>query len=176
MTPLIDTSKFQLGVAPDEDDDIEAPALAAMAQDARAYMASLQWAPPVAELLLAYGIGGLMAVFLVRYAHPVAAGQSKGDREAWVVVGDMPSMCFETETATTPILALRLYAAIAQDWADNVLKGADLSQSYPVRTEPTREHAKMLKTRIQFIRKKIIPAAERQLGMRPSLSQRLLGH
>ncbi|HEX4712601.1 hypothetical protein [Phenylobacterium sp.] len=76
-----------------------------------------------------------------------------------MVVGDLPSMHFETDDPPTPDVALRLYCAIAQDWADNVLEGRDLSDSYPIPVAPTREHAEMLLGRIEFIRKELIPLA-----------------
>lgn len=76
------------------------------------------------------------------------------------MVGDLPPMHFETDDTPTPALALHLYCAIAQDWADNVLEGRDLSESYPIEASPTREHADMLLSRVDFIRKEIIPLAE----------------
>jgi hypothetical protein len=54
---------------------------------------------------------------------------------------------------------LQLYCAIAQDWADNVLAGRDLSESYPIDVQPTTEHARMLLDRIDFIRNELIPLA-----------------
>ena len=71
----------------------------------------------------------------------------------------MPSMHFETDDAPEPWFALELYCAIAQDWADNVLAGRHLSDSYPIPVEPTREHAEMLLGRVGFIRRKFVPLA-----------------
>ena len=82
------------------------------------------------------------------------------DAERWVVVGNLPSMHFETDDTPTPALGLQLYCAIAQDWADNVLEGRDLSDSYPIEVAPTPEHAEMLLGRVDFIRKKLIPLTE----------------
>jgi hypothetical protein len=90
----------------------------------------------------------------------LVAGGKPEDRERWVVVGDLPSIEFETDDMPTPALALRLYCAIAQDWADNVLEARDLSDSYPIRVAPTREHAEMLLGRIDFIRRELIPLAQ----------------
>ena len=75
------------------------------------------------------------------------------------MVGDLPSMHFETDDSPTPAIALRLYCAIAQDWADNVLAGRDLSESYPIPVAPTRDHADMLLSRVENIRKNYIPLA-----------------
>lgn len=68
-------------------------------------------------------------------------------------------MHFETDDAPAPDVALRLYCAISQDWADNVMAGADLSDSYPIPVAPTREHAQMLLDRVEFIRRELIPLA-----------------
>ncbi|MDB5497221.1 MAG: hypothetical protein JWP28_1252 [Phenylobacterium sp.] len=76
-----------------------------------------------------------------------------------MVGGNLPSMHFETDDSPTPGVALRLYCEIAQNWADNVLEGRDLSDSYPIPVAPTREHAEMLLGRIGFIRKELIPLA-----------------
>lgn len=157
----IDTSCFQLGVPPDYDDEVEAAEEAAwlrdLAEKAVAYLQTQKWAPPVMEVLLAFGVGEVIGLFLVRFADGIA-GEGEGDTECWVVVGDLPSMAFESDMRT-PADALRLYAAIAEDWADNVLAGRDLSESYPISVAPTKEHAEMLKSRIEFIRKKLVPIA-----------------
>jgi hypothetical protein len=77
----------------------------------------------------------------------------------WAVSGDLPSMCFETDDARTPSDALRLYCAIAQDWAETVLAGGDLSQCYPIPVEPSRELADSLLGRVAFLREEFVPLA-----------------
>jgi hypothetical protein len=158
MNPPVDTSAFQLGVPPDEDPDEEAPLLDALAKEARAFVPSFRWAPPVAEMLLAFGVGKIIGLFLVRFVHGIAGG-GHGDTETWVVVGDLPSIYFETEDIRTPADALEAYCRIAEGWADQVLAGGDLSECYPVKAPPTRENAEMLKGRIGFIREELIPRA-----------------
>ena len=61
--------------------------------------------------------------------------------------------------ARTPAEALQLYCAIAEDWAENVLTGRDLSDSYPIPVAPTREHGEMLKSRVHSIREMFVPIA-----------------
>ncbi|MDP1874164.1 hypothetical protein [Phenylobacterium sp.] len=75
------------------------------------------------------------------------------------MVGNLPSMHFETDDTPTPALALRLYCAIAQDWADNVVAGRDLSESYPIPVAQTPELAENLLGRVDFSRTKLIPLA-----------------
>jgi hypothetical protein len=161
VNPPVDTSSFQLGVPPDYDDEAEAEEEAGwqrgLRERALSYISAFRWAPPVKEILLAFGVGKVIGLFLVRFTEGLR-GEGEGDTECWVVTGDLPSMYFETD-ARTPADALRLYAAIAEDWAEAVLTGRDLSQSYPVPVAPTKEHAQMLKGRVEFIREKFVPIA-----------------
>ncbi|CAN7414255.1 hypothetical protein LJR225_002649 [Phenylobacterium sp. LjRoot225] len=55
--------------------------------------------------------------------------------------------------------ALRLYCAIAEDWAETVLAGCDLSQCYPIPVEPSREFADMPLSRVKFLREAFVPRA-----------------
>lgn len=161
MNPSVDTSCFQLGVPPDYDDPGEVEEEAAWERELRDralnYVSSFRWAPPVTEILLAFAVANVIGLFLVRFADALP-GEGEGDKECWVVTGDLPSMYFETD-ARTPADALHLYCAIAEDWADAVLSGRDLGDCYPIPVEPTKEHAEMLKGRIEFITEKFIPLA-----------------
>jgi hypothetical protein len=153
MSPPVDTSSFQLGIAEDEDPEEEGPLLEALAEEVWAFIKSRKGSPPTKEILLTYGVGGILGLFLVRFAQPIAWGELEGETELWTVVGDLPSICFDSEVAPTRALALQLYCAIAQDWAEVVLEGRDLTESYPIPVAPTRQHAEMLRGRIEFIRK-----------------------
>ncbi|MDB5424927.1 MAG: hypothetical protein JWQ29_2343 [Phenylobacterium sp.] len=155
MVQLIDISRFPVGSDIDYEGDEEVEELKALTEAAWAFAHSYRWTPPVAELLLAFGVAPILGLFLMRFE----PGGLPEDRERWVVVGDLPPMHFETDDAPTPAIALDLYCAIAQDWADNVLEGRDLSESYPIEVAPTREYAEMLKGRIEFIRTELIPLA-----------------
>lgn len=157
MLPAIDTSTFQLGVPPGEDAEEEGPLLQALAESARQFVTAQRWAPPIRELLLAFGVGGVIGLFLVRFERPISSGESRGDQEVWVVVGDLPSIYFETEDVGSRQRALQVYCNLAEDWADRVLGGIELSGSYPIPVEPTPEHALMLKSRVNTIRREFIP-------------------
>jgi len=160
MSHPVDTSTFQLGVPPDDDAEEEKSLLDALARSARAFVESHQWAPPIADLLLAFGIGGIIGLFLVRFERGITTGEGHGDSEIWVVVGDLPSIYFETEDIDTRAKALVAYCNIAESWADRVIAGDDLSENFPIPVEPTDEHAKMLKSRIATLREKFIPLVE----------------
>ena len=151
----MDASQFPVGRNIDYTSEGELAEIQALTAEAKAFVDSHQWTRPVEALTLAFGVGPMLGLFLMRFE----PGGKPEDRERWVVVGDLPSMHFETDDAPEPWLALELYCAIAQDWADNVLAGRDLSDSYPIPVEPTREHAEMLLGRVGFIRRKFVPLA-----------------
>lgn len=155
MAFLVDTTRFPVGQDIDYVSEEEVGAIKALTDKALAFVNRFRWTPPIESLLLAFGTGPMLGLFLMRFE----TGGRPEDRERWVVVGDLPSMHFETDDARTPSDALWLYCAIAQDWADNVLAEGDLSESYPIGVEPTLKYAKMLLDRIEFIRTKMVPLA-----------------
>jgi len=106
-------------------------------------------------MLLAFGVGEVIGLFLIRFERPVPDGE-EDEAEVWIVVGDIPTIFLAAEPRT-PADALRLYRVIAEDWADKVLAEEDLSEAFPISAAPTREHAEMLKSRLEFIREKFIP-------------------
>lgn len=152
---LIETSSFPVGEDLDYESEEEVELLKALSALAWGFVDSYRWPPPIADLLLAFGIAPIIGLYLMRFE----PGGKPEDRERWVVVGDLPSMHFETDDTPTPALALELYCAIAQDWADTVLSGQDLSECYPIPVAPTQEHAEMLLRRIERIRSDFIPLA-----------------
>ena len=154
--PRVDTSRFPVGRDVDYESPEELEALAALKAEAWDFVDSYRWNPPIAGLVLAFAVAPIFGLYLMRFK----PGGKPEDAERWVVVGDPPSMHFETDDTPTPALALRMCAAIAQDWADNVIAGRDLSDSYPIEVAPTREHAEMLLGRVEFIRKERIPLAQ----------------
>jgi hypothetical protein len=157
MSEPVDTSDFPTGAAELDYGAREMAALEALKADARAHVESWASAPPVKELVLAFGVAPLVGVFLVRFASPVAGAAEPA--EMWAVAGDLPAMCFETDDARVPADALRLYCAIAEDWAETALAGGDMADCYPIPVEPIREHGEMLMSRIALLRKEIIPLA-----------------
>lgn len=127
-----------------------------MLDAAEQYVRSHKWCPPIVERYLGYGVGGVIGVFLFRFARPIGEA---GDQLLWVVEGDVPSAYLVTEDAPTPRAALERYCELMEDWAQAVLRGEGVSGKYPVPVEPTGQHADMLMKRVAFIREKIIPNA-----------------
>jgi hypothetical protein len=156
MSATIDTSSFEAldeisGVDPEEIQRLQTHA-----EEAATYIRSFRWCPPVEQLLLAYGVGGVLALFLIRFERPIGGFD---DRELWVVVGDLPPAYFVTDEAPTPAEALEAYCELMQDWVNRVLSAGDTSECFPVAAEPTKERAETLESRLEFIREKLIPDA-----------------
>lgn len=158
MKPGVDTSSFPIGQDIDYESEHEIAQLAKLRDRARDFLSGFAWAPPIADMVLAFGVAPIVALFLARFGRAIP-GSPHSDTELWMIVGDLPSAYFVCDKAQTPAAALEVYCELMDDWADRVLSGADLSESYPVNAVPTAEHAEMLKGRLGFIRKNLIPLA-----------------
>jgi hypothetical protein len=153
---MIDTSRFQLYPNLEAEDEEETQLLRPMAERALDYIRGFKWCPPIKRMYLAYGIGKVIALFLVEFERPIG---NNPDDDLWVVVGDLPSAYFITEGSPDPAEALDTYCELMEDWADAIQAGRDVSQYFPVKAAPTAEHARMLKGRLQMIRRDFIPDA-----------------
>lgn len=154
----VDTSRFPVGREIDYESKAEAERLAVLRDTAQRFLQGFRWAPPIAELILAFGVAPIAALFLARFEHSIG-GEVSGDTEVWVMVGDLPPAYFVVDESPSPAEALEVYCELMEDWVHKVIAGTDLSASYPVSVEPTVEHAQLLRGRIEFIRDKLIPLA-----------------
>jgi len=133
----------------------EIPLLLDMHAEAKEYLSSHKWCTSIVESYLGYGVGKVIALFLFRLDPPI-----KGtDEWLWVLVGDLPSAYFVIDEAPNPAEALARYCELMEDWANAVKEGKSLDDVYPVEAAPTAEHAGMLLSRVEFIRKNLIPTA-----------------
>lgn len=153
----VDKAGFQIHPDILGEDDEDTAQLRDMAEKALRYIQGFRWAPPVKDLYLAWGVGKVIAIFLVKFKRPIP---KQPDDEAWVIVGDIPSMYLEVDPELLPNLEtiLECYSDFMEDWADTVLSGGDRSRCYPVEAAPTRENAELLKARVEFIREALMPA------------------
>ncbi len=152
--PKINTTKFWLHPEFGNDEE-ETPLLLEMAEEALRFVRAFRWAPPIESLHLAFGVGKVIALFLVTFERPIP---NTKDKQLWVVVGDLPSVYMVTDY-TKPNEALAAYCELMEDWATAVLKNGDLSKCYPVPVAPTVELAQKLKDRTEFIRTEFVPIA-----------------
>jgi hypothetical protein len=149
----MNTQKFQR--LPDISGDVaeDTALLREMARSAREYITSFAWCPPVKAMYLAYGVGGIVALFFVEFPYKI-----KGtDDQLWIVDGDLPSAYLVVETDDSPADALERYCGLMDEWAAAVRVGGGLNTVYPVEAEPTLENAESLEGRVAFLRAEIIP-------------------
>jgi hypothetical protein len=146
---------FQLLAEIRGDDDEDTELLRDMGAEAQAFITGHEWCPPIRSFYLAHGVGGVVALFLVDFTAAIA---DSPDDSLWIVVGDLPSAYFVSESADTPRAALECYCSIMDDWVAAVINDGDMDEVYPVEAEPTEENARELQSRVDFLRTEIIPA------------------
>ena len=137
-------------VGADEDDT---NALREMAKSAREYISSFTWCPPIEDMYLAYGVGGIVGIFLFEFSEKIRGT----DDELWVVVGDLPSAYLVVESDGSPSETLERYCGLMDAWISAVQTSGNLQEEFPVAAAATLENADLLSRRIQFLRKEIIP-------------------
>jgi hypothetical protein len=128
--------------------------LKAMAAEARIYISSFGWCPSIKDVLLAYGVGEIIAIFLFRFSRTIA----ERDDELWVIVGDVPSAYLVTDGLAGPKAALAAYCELMNEWVNAVLAKGEMSRVFPIETQPTKENAHALKTRLDFLRERVLPS------------------
>lgn len=148
--------KFQTEKSIVGDTEEDTLLLRKMAKSARLYIQSFTWCPPIEEIWLAYGIGGIVAVFLIKFTRPV----SGGDQLLWVIDGDLPNAYLVTDEIHDAKKALEAYCDLMEEWINSVQEGRDLKNVFPVRAEPTAGSAALLSSRITYILKKIVPTVK----------------
>lgn len=124
----------------------------ALAHKATNYMAAFRWCAGIKESFLAFDIGYVLGVFLFRI-EPRLVGV---DDTYWVVVGDGPPAYLVCDDAPDWRGALRCYVYEMRFWVEAVRSGSSLEGIIPVNVSPTREHAEMLSSRLQFIQEHLI--------------------
>jgi hypothetical protein len=112
MPSPVDTSRFQREGVPDPEEDA---ALHEREMEARRYIASFPWAKPIQDIELAIGFSGIIVLFLVRFAEPIAWPSGEIDEELWVVVGDLPRAWFGTDDSPNSAEALETYCIFMED-------------------------------------------------------------
>lgn len=137
------------------EDEEDTKLLNEMAVAAKNYITSFEWCLPITAMYLADGIGGIIAIFLVEFA-----GKIDGtDDKLWVVVGDLPPAYMVVDSDDCAKEALEAYCRLMDDWITAVRAKGSFEDVYPVSAPRTGEYADMLQTRLDFLRKEIIPKA-----------------
>ena len=159
----MNTSGFQRAGSISGDSPEDTAALREMAATAQKYLLSFHWCPTIKQIFLAYGVGHVVAVFLVQFAEKIDGK----DEFLWVINGDIPFAYLVIDHAPSPSDALRIYCNLMEEWVDAVIGGKDLADVFAIDAKPTKRNAQSLRRRIQFLREKIIPIAKSQYHQAP---------
>lgn len=119
---------------------------------AEVFLKSHIWCKEIVNSWYQKGIPDKLGIFLFE----ILGSSQDVDRYIWVVTGDLPSVYLDSSLKNS-IEVIDCYCDLMEDWIDAVIKNESLEDCYPVQATPTIEHANMLKARIDFIRKEIIP-------------------
>jgi len=141
------------------DDDADTAKLRELAIAAENYIQSFSWCPPIKDMYFAYGVGGIVAVFIVEFLQRIQGY----DEELWIVVGDVPSAYLVVEPMDDEAQALERYCELMDQWITAVRNADDLSKVFPVSAEPTVKHVNMLRSRIELLRSALIPRIDRRM-------------
>jgi len=126
-----------------------------MATEASQFICAKEWCESVDRQYLAYGVGGVVAVFLFR----ITPRFEDVDNWLWVIVGDLPPAYIVVEDNPTAADALDAYCSLMEEWVEAVQEGQSVEELIPVNAPATSENAEQLGRRIKFLRTEILPLA-----------------
>src|SRR5438128_250881 len=132
---------------------IESAEVEALATRARRFVETFAWCERVTNCDLGFAIAGVLGVFHIEL---IPTPERGAEPTVWVVVGDVPPAYLAFEEGDTWQDALRGYVEEMQQWVDAVRTRESLDEVIPVNVSPTREHADMLASRLQFIRERLV--------------------
>ncbi len=124
-----------------------------MAKRAEEYISAQKWCNCVDTVYLAYGVGGVVAIFLVE----LTPRYPDVDPVLWVIIGDLPSAYLVIDDSPTAADALEGYLEEMTRWTEAVKAGESTADLIPVNVPPTSEWAGELSGRLEFLRNKILP-------------------
>jgi hypothetical protein len=153
MSKIPDVSLLKRIGEVEGDDPDDTVLLGKLWAEAHRYIASFRWCPRISDAYLAFGVGGVIGVFLVRFAEKIGGT----DDWLWVVSGDLPSAYFVLDDATDAETALTVYCELMENWVEAVMAGRPLEGIFPVSAASTVENARLLRARVDYLRSELIP-------------------
>lgn len=134
------------------EDGTDTSLLRQMSEEAKTYLLSFEWCKAIRKQWFGWGVGGIAAVFLIEF-DPATPDV---DEILWVIVGDLPPAYLVIDESPTPLVALKTYVDLMQQWVDAVRAGESIEDCIPVNNAPTRESADALEMRLTFLRRKFL--------------------
>lgn len=123
------------------------PELFELCESSKGYLERHRWCKSILDGWLALYWEGVLSICLFR----IDPLNKEIDDYVWIVDGDIPPAYIDIESAENPKEVLESYVAVMSEWAENILEGRTVEESYPVEVPPTIEYATMLKNRLDII-------------------------
>ena len=134
-----------------------------MAQEALDFLQWHSWCKIVKQGYFDIGWPGILAVFYFE----IEPTSKSADDTLWIIVGDIPPAYIDTISCPNAALALNDYLNAMQEWIDHIRAQEPVDDLIPVyrrhsflRMQPTMESAKLLETRLDFIRTQLLYSCE----------------
>jgi hypothetical protein len=137
------------------DSVIDTNLLKEMATEAHEFMREQDWCERIDQQYLAYGVGGVVGVFLFQ----ITPRYEDVDPCLWVIVGDLPPAYIVVDGNPTVADALDAYCFEMEAWVKAADKGESVDNLIPVNVPATPENAQHLDARLRYLRSEIIPLA-----------------
>jgi hypothetical protein len=137
------------------EDAIDTSLLREMAANARDFICANEWCEHLDSQYLAFGVGGVVAVFLVQ----ITPASEDVDACLWVIVGDLPPAYIVVDDNPTATDAVDAYCSEMEAWVEAVRNGESVDELIPVNASPTPEYAEQLSGRLAYLRSAILPLA-----------------
>lgn len=128
-------------------------------QEAREFLEFYDWCGEIRESYVGMLYRGIVAVFLFR----IVPNRKDVDEWIWVIVGDLPPAYLTIDECPNPATALDGYIGAMQKWVDAAQQGKSVAELIPVNVPATKENANMLKTRLDFLDKRILTEYQEDL-------------
>lgn len=130
-----------------------------MYQEATRFLRFYDWVSEIKKSFIGMFYPGIVAVFLFE----IAPSSPDVDEWIWVIVGDLPSAYLTTEECPNPASALDGYVGAMQEWVEAAQNGKSVAELIPVNVLATKENAKALKTRLDFLDDRILSEYQEDL-------------
>jgi len=134
------------------EEESEVDEIKSMMKEAKDYLSSFKWCGTIVDQFVGIAIPGIVAVFLFQ----IRPTRECVDEWIWVIVGDVPSAYITTEDAPNPATALDGYIGAMEEWVEAAESGKPVEDLIPVNVPATVENARKLRSRLDFLKDKIL--------------------